>query len=139
MITELRTPFSCQALDFVISEARKHKIRLILPLCNNWKDYGGCKVEKGGWAESTSDDDFFTDPTIKSYYKAFVKVNFLLGWLKIKKWASLYMIIFISSEFEFLIKANFHSNYMYFLVFCFLAFCHVLMFYHDRCIFVFTS
>ena len=25
----------------MISEARKHKIRLILSLCNNWKDYGG--------------------------------------------------------------------------------------------------
>ena len=132
MITELRTPFCFQALDFVTSEARKHKIRLILSLCNSWKDYGG-KAQYVRWGKEagldlTSDDDFFTDPTIKSYYKAFVKVIFLLGWLKIKKWASLYMIIFISSGFEFLIKANFHSNYMYFLVFCFLAFCHVLMF-----------
>ena len=50
MITELRTPFSCQALDFVISEARKHKIRLILPLCNNWKDYGG-KAQYVRWGK----------------------------------------------------------------------------------------
>ena len=50
MITELRTPFSFQALDFVISEARKHKIRLILPLCNNWKDYGG-KAQYVRWGK----------------------------------------------------------------------------------------
>ncbi|XP_039829905.1 mannan endo-1,4-beta-mannosidase 8-like isoform X2 [Panicum virgatum] len=75
-------PFSCdeevfQALDFVISEARKYKIRLILSLCNNWKDYGG-KPQYVRWGKEagldlTSDDDFFSDPTIKSYYKAFVK------------------------------------------------------------------
>ncbi|RLM98683.1 hypothetical protein C2845_PM06G15560 [Panicum miliaceum] len=63
-----------QALDFVISEARKHKMRLILSLCNNWKDYG-VYVRWGNEAglDLTSDSDFFTDPTIKSYYKAFVK------------------------------------------------------------------
>ena len=98
MITELRTPFCFQALDFVISEARKHKIRLILSLCNNWKGYGG-KAQYVRWGKEagldlTSDDDFFTDPTIKSYYKAFVKVIFLLGWLKIEKWPSLYIHIF---------------------------------------------
>ncbi|CAO2153497.1 unnamed protein product [Urochloa humidicola] len=66
-----------QALDFVVSEARKHKMRLILSLCNNWEDYGG-KAQYLRWGkeaglELTSEDDFFSDPTIKSYYKAFVK------------------------------------------------------------------
>ncbi|KAK3118249.1 hypothetical protein QOZ80_9BG0696220 [Eleusine coracana subsp. coracana] len=66
-----------QALDFVISEARKHKIRLILSFCNNWEDYGG-KAQYVRWGkeaglELTSDDDFFSDLTVKSYYKAFVK------------------------------------------------------------------
>ncbi|KAJ1273835.1 hypothetical protein BS78_05G015500 [Paspalum vaginatum] len=66
-----------QALDFVISEARNHKMRLILSLCNNWNDYGG-KAQYVSWGKEagldlTSDDDFFSDPTIKSYYKAFVK------------------------------------------------------------------
>ena len=50
MITELRTPFCFQALDFVTSEARKHKIRLILSLCNSWKDYGG-KVQYVRWGK----------------------------------------------------------------------------------------
>ncbi|KAL6642013.1 hypothetical protein ACP70R_020194 [Stipagrostis hirtigluma subsp. patula] len=66
-----------QGLDFVISEARRHKMRLILSLCNNWDDYGG-KAQYVRWGKDagldlTSDDDFFTDPTIKGYYKAFVK------------------------------------------------------------------
>nr|TKV99005.1 hypothetical protein SEVIR_8G010950v2 [Setaria viridis] len=52
-------------------------MRLILSLCNNWKDYGG-KRQYVRWGKEagldlTSDDDFFSDSTIKSYYKAFVK------------------------------------------------------------------
>uniref|UniRef100_A0A0D9XNF9 mannan endo-1,4-beta-mannosidase n=1 Tax=Leersia perrieri TaxID=77586 RepID=A0A0D9XNF9_9ORYZ len=66
-----------QALDFVVSEARRHNMRLILSLCNNWEDYGG-KAQYVRWGKDdgldlTSEDDFFTDPTIKSYYKAFVE------------------------------------------------------------------
>ncbi|KAK3139096.1 hypothetical protein QOZ80_5AG0377700 [Eleusine coracana subsp. coracana] len=30
-----------KALDYVVSEARKYRIRLILPLTNNWDGYGG--------------------------------------------------------------------------------------------------
>ncbi|KAL6597486.1 hypothetical protein ACP70R_046926 [Stipagrostis hirtigluma subsp. patula] len=66
-----------QALDFVISEARRHKMRLILSLCNNWDDYGG-KAQYVRWGKEagldlTSDDEFFSNPTTKGYYKAFVK------------------------------------------------------------------
>ncbi|XP_020101107.1 mannan endo-1,4-beta-mannosidase 8-like [Ananas comosus] len=67
-----------KALDFVVSEARSHKMRLILSLCNNWEDYGG-KAQYVKWGreaglELTCDgDDFFSDPTIKEYYKAYVK------------------------------------------------------------------
>ncbi|XP_044948855.1 mannan endo-1,4-beta-mannosidase 8-like [Hordeum vulgare subsp. vulgare] len=66
-----------QALDFVVSEARRYKMRLILSLCNNWEDYGG-KAQYVRWGKEagvdlTSDDDFFSDPTLKGYYKAFVE------------------------------------------------------------------
>ncbi|CAI9094926.1 OLC1v1030758C1 [Oldenlandia corymbosa var. corymbosa] len=37
-----------QALDLVVSEARKFKIRLILPLVNNWDAYG-CKKQYVQW------------------------------------------------------------------------------------------
>ncbi|TVU27254.1 hypothetical protein EJB05_29852, partial [Eragrostis curvula] len=65
------------ALDFVISEAIKQNMWLIFSLCNSWEDYGG-KAQYVRWGneaglELTSDDDFFSDPTIQSYYKAFVE------------------------------------------------------------------
>ncbi|KAL1819214.1 hypothetical protein ACET3Z_014083 [Daucus carota] len=66
-----------KALDFVISEARKYKIRLILSLINNWDSYGGkpqyVKWGKDAGLNLTSDDDFFSHPTLRSYYKAHVK------------------------------------------------------------------
>ncbi|CAK7343526.1 unnamed protein product [Dovyalis caffra] len=66
-----------KALDFVVSEAKKHKIRLILSLTNNWEAYGG-KAQYVKWGKAaglnlTSDDDFFSHPTLRSYYKAHVK------------------------------------------------------------------
>ncbi|KAF5197253.1 Mannan endo-1,4-beta-mannosidase [Thalictrum thalictroides] len=66
-----------KALDFVVSEAKKYKIRLILSLTNNWEAYGG-KAQYVKWGKAaglnlTSDDDFFSHPTLKSYYKDNVK------------------------------------------------------------------
>lgn len=68
-----------QALDFVISEAKKYKIRLILSITNNWDAYGG-KAQYVKWGKAaglnlTSDDEFFSHTTLKSYYKAHVKVT----------------------------------------------------------------
>ncbi|OVA04200.1 Glycoside hydrolase [Macleaya cordata] len=66
-----------QALDFVILEARKYGIRLILSLVNNYKDYGG-RPQYAEWGRNaglqiTSDDDFYTNPVLKGYYKHHVK------------------------------------------------------------------
>ncbi|MFS7901560.1 putative mannan endo-1,4-beta-mannosidase [Helianthus anomalus] len=66
-----------KALDFVVSEAKKFKIRLILSLTNNWDSYGG-KPQYVRWGKEaglnlTNDDDFFSHPTLKDYYKAHVK------------------------------------------------------------------
>ncbi|CBI18021.3 unnamed protein product, partial [Vitis vinifera] len=68
-----------KALDFVVSEARKYKIRLILSLVNNWEGYGG-KAQYVKWGKEaglnlTSDDDFFSHPTLRSYYKANTVLN----------------------------------------------------------------
>ncbi|KAI4331644.1 hypothetical protein MLD38_029812 [Melastoma candidum] len=65
------------ALDFAVSEAKKYKIRLILSLVNNWDAYGG-KAQYVKWGKAaglnlTSDDEFFSNPTVKSYYKSHVK------------------------------------------------------------------
>ncbi|KAL5711500.1 mannan endo-1,4-beta-mannosidase [Ranunculus cassubicifolius] len=66
-----------KALDFVVSEAMKYKIRLTLSLTNNWESYGG-KVQYMKWGNAvglniTSEDDFFTHPTLKGYYQDHVK------------------------------------------------------------------
>ncbi|KAL6912074.1 hypothetical protein ACP4OV_000879 [Aristida adscensionis] len=64
-------------LDYVIAEARKQKIYLILSLVNNWDGYGG-KKQYVQWAREQghsmgSDDDFFTSSVTKNFYKNHVK------------------------------------------------------------------
>lgn len=73
-----------QGLDFVITEARRHGIYLLLCLTNNFDDFGG-KRQYVQWAREdvaagagghnlTSADDFFNNTLVKSYYKNHVKV-----------------------------------------------------------------
>ncbi|KAI5066351.1 hypothetical protein GOP47_0018975 [Adiantum capillus-veneris] len=69
-----------QGLDFVISEAKRVGIRLILSLCNNWRDYGG-KAQYVQWARTSGDgssslnseDAFFSNSTTKGFYKNHIK------------------------------------------------------------------
>ncbi|CBI17043.3 hypothetical protein VitviT2T_029213 [Vitis vinifera] len=66
-----------QGLDFVISEARKNGVHLILSLSNNYKDFGG-RPQYVSWARNAgapvnSDDDFYTNEVVKGYYKNHVK------------------------------------------------------------------
>lgn len=67
-----------KGLDFVISEASKYGIKLVLSLVNNYESFGGRK-QYVNWARSqggqslTSDDDFYTNPVVKGYYKNHVK------------------------------------------------------------------
>lgn len=80
--------FSCfgfvlQGLDFVISEAKKYGIKLVLSLVNNYADFGGKKqyVEwaRGQGQSVTSDDDFFTNSVVKGYYKNNIKVDYTVN------------------------------------------------------------
>nr|GMD13183.1 mannan endo-1,4-beta-mannosidase 5 [Ipomoea batatas] len=66
-----------QGLDFVLSEARKYGVRLILSFVNNWNDFGG-KAQYVQWARNAgapvnNDDDFFTQSVPKDYYKNHIK------------------------------------------------------------------
>ncbi|CAN6467487.1 unnamed protein product [Victoria cruziana] len=66
-----------KGLDFVVSEARKHGVYLILSLVNNFNDFGG-RRQYVQWARErgqqlNSDDDFYTNPVVKSYYKNHIK------------------------------------------------------------------
>uniref|UniRef100_J3MDK0 mannan endo-1,4-beta-mannosidase n=2 Tax=Oryza brachyantha TaxID=4533 RepID=J3MDK0_ORYBR len=67
-----------QVLDYVIYEARRNNIRLILCLVNNLDQFGG-KAQYFQWAQAAganvtnSTDSFFSHPAIKRYYKDYVK------------------------------------------------------------------
>ncbi|KAJ4790408.1 hypothetical protein LUZ62_041654 [Rhynchospora pubera] len=66
-----------QALDYVISEAKNHGIRLILSLVNNFKDFGG-RAQYVKWAQQAgeavnSKDDFYTNELVKQYYRNHIK------------------------------------------------------------------
>jgi endo-1,4-beta-mannosidase len=72
---------SLQALDFVVAEAGKHGVRLLLTLVNNLPEYGG-KSRYVQWARDAgddldrgNDDHFFTHPKLRDYYEAHVKVT----------------------------------------------------------------
>ncbi|KAG4170000.1 hypothetical protein ERO13_A12G118650v2 [Gossypium hirsutum] len=67
-----------KGLDFVVAEAKKFKIHLILSLVNNFKDFGG-KGKYVQWAKQRgqdleNEDDFYTNSLVKEYYKNHVKV-----------------------------------------------------------------
>ncbi|XP_022757678.1 mannan endo-1,4-beta-mannosidase 4 [Durio zibethinus] len=66
-----------KGLDFVVAEANKYGIHLILSLVNNFKDYGG-KNKYVQWAKQrgqnlNNEDDFYTNSLVKKYYKNHVK------------------------------------------------------------------
>ncbi|CAO2835124.1 unnamed protein product [Amaranthus hypochondriacus] len=66
-----------QGLDFVIYEAKKYGIKLVLSLVNNYEDYGG-KKQYVEWAKTqgqsiSSEDDFYTNPVVKGLYKNHIK------------------------------------------------------------------
>ncbi|KAL0456280.1 UNVERIFIED_CONTAM: Mannan endo-1,4-beta-mannosidase 2 [Sesamum latifolium] len=66
-----------QALDFVVSEARKYGIRLILSFVNNYNDFGG-RQQYAQWARNAgvqinTEDDFYTHPVLKDYYKNHIR------------------------------------------------------------------
>lgn len=68
-----------RALDHVIAEARRNGVRLLLSLVNNLQAYGGkTQYVKWAWEEgvalSSSNDSFFYDPSIRHYFKTYVKM-----------------------------------------------------------------
>lgn len=78
-----------RALDYVIVEARRRGVRLLLSLVNNLPAFGG-KGQYVEWARNagadvgSSNDSFFSDPTVRGYYKHYMKrimtrVNSLSG------------------------------------------------------------
>jgi len=68
-----------KGLDFVISEARRYGIKVILSFANNYESFGG-KKQYVNWARShgqylNSDDEFFRNSVVKGYYKNHIMVT----------------------------------------------------------------
>ena len=79
------SPFICylsiyvKGLDYVIVEAKKRGLYLILSLVNNWDAFGG-KKQYVQWARDKghylgSDDDFFTSSITQRFYMNHVNVR----------------------------------------------------------------
>ncbi|XP_047320191.1 mannan endo-1,4-beta-mannosidase 7-like [Impatiens glandulifera] len=62
-----------QGLDFVLSEARKYGMKVLLCLTNNFKNYGG-KIQYVEWGRSKgqvipNEEGFYTNAVVKEMYK----------------------------------------------------------------------
>jgi len=76
-------PTGLERLDFVVAEARKRNLKLILPLVNNWSAFGGMD-QYVRWRGGQYHDEFYTDPTIKGWFKGWIghllnRVNTVTG------------------------------------------------------------
>ncbi|HEX8628219.1 MAG TPA: cellulase family glycosylhydrolase, partial [Catenuloplanes sp.] len=76
-------PNGLQRLDYIIWKAKQNGIRLVIPFTNNWGDFGGMD-QYVRWRGGTHHDDFYTDPTIRQWYKDWIahvlnRVNPLTG------------------------------------------------------------
>jgi uncharacterized protein (TIGR03437 family) len=61
-------PDGLQRLDFVIHAAGQRGLKLILPLINNWREFGGID-QYVTWYRLYSHDEFYTDPGTRQAYK----------------------------------------------------------------------
>jgi mannan endo-1,4-beta-mannosidase len=72
-----------QHLDYVLKAAHDAGVRLVIPLTNNWSDFGGID-QYVRWRGATHHDDFYTDPVIRGWYKDWIghvlnRINTLTG------------------------------------------------------------
>lgn len=60
-----------ERFDYAVWKARQLGLRFVVPLVNNWNDFGGMNqyVE---WCGGSSHDDFYTNDRIKATYKKYV-------------------------------------------------------------------
>ncbi|KAL6893767.1 hypothetical protein ACP4OV_007865 [Aristida adscensionis] len=67
-----------QGLDFVVAEAARHGVYLLLCLANNFDNFGGKRqyvrwAREAGHGDLAADDDFFNSTVVKGYYKDHAK------------------------------------------------------------------
>lgn len=61
-------PNGLERLDYVVYRAGQLGLKLVIPLVNNWQEFGGID-QYVRWAGGGNHDDFYTDPVIKAWYK----------------------------------------------------------------------
>jgi len=61
-------PDGLERLDYVVYRAGQLGIKLIIPLVNNWPDFGGMD-QYVSWAGAEFHDDFYTNEDIRQWYK----------------------------------------------------------------------
>ncbi|MFJ5963350.1 cellulase family glycosylhydrolase [Bacillus sp. NPDC093026] len=59
-------------LDYAIHKAGQEGIKLVIPLVNNWDDFGGMN-QYVKWFQAGTHDNFYTDDQIKQAYKNYVR------------------------------------------------------------------
>jgi len=64
-------PGGLQKLDYMLAKANQFGIKLILPLVNNWRDFGGMD-QYVTWYGLPYHDQFYTDARIRQNYKSWV-------------------------------------------------------------------
>ena len=69
-------PDGIDRLDYVVWKAKQDGIRLVLPLVNNWNNFGGMD-QYVKWAGGSYHDDFYTNATIRGWYRDWI--NYLLN------------------------------------------------------------
>lgn len=83
-------PAGLEKLDYIVQRAGQLGIRLVIPLTNNWNDFGGIDQYVRWRANSSAEtrewfhDDFYTDATIRGWYQDWLthvigRVNTLTG------------------------------------------------------------
>jgi len=58
-------------LDYVVYRAGQLGLKLVIPLVNNWRDFGGMD-QYVRWLDGQYHDQFYTDPQIRAWYKAWI-------------------------------------------------------------------
>jgi mannan endo-1,4-beta-mannosidase len=64
-----------ERFDYTVWKAGELGLKLVVPLVNNWNDFGGMN-QYITWFGASNHDDFYTNLQIKAAYKAYVR-NFL--------------------------------------------------------------
>ncbi|PYQ04603.1 MAG: hypothetical protein DMF82_10230 [Acidobacteria bacterium] len=64
-------PDGLQRLDYVVYKAGQLGLELIIPFVNNWNGFGGMD-QYVRWRGGRYHDDFYADPVIRGWYKAWI-------------------------------------------------------------------